>query len=100
MLCCQLLIYSNILKEGAYVRVVATPRMWEGAGESPRDRESLVGHYGLVVELDEITELCLVQFMQPGKLCQRWIEWKCLELESLSDRPALPISKHIFDQCS
>jgi hypothetical protein len=40
------------LQIGDYVMVVKTPQPWDGAGEDPDDRMALIGHIGLVVELD------------------------------------------------
>lgn len=38
---------------GCYVCVSVVPDAWEGSGESLEERMNLVGHIGVVLELDE-----------------------------------------------
>jgi hypothetical protein len=37
---------------GDYVKVIETPDSWEGSGEDEEDRVALIGHVGVIVELD------------------------------------------------
>lgn len=90
------------IRAGDYVRVSKVPGPWEGSGESDADRESLVGHVGVVVEAGVDNDLVLVRFpyhgiIHPGwngEIGQRNIELDCLVLVS---RPSCKLTSHIFE---
>lgn len=89
------------MKPGDYVKVIAAPDPWEGAGESDSDRISLLGHVGIIVEVEPPEgnwgyECALVRFPHVGFEItgQRNIELRCLELVS---SPAVQIAEAIFD---
>lgn len=48
------------MKVGDYVLVNTVPEPWESSGEEQGDREALVGHVGVIVEMDD--ENVLVRF--------------------------------------
>jgi hypothetical protein len=86
------------MKVGDYALIVKVPDAWEGAGEDPEDREALLGHVGLVVEvpdpnqeyfgLDDCVLLRFPWLNSEGVTGQRNVEITALEVVS---SPALPI---------
>lgn len=92
-------------KVGDYVQVIKEPLPWEGAGESREDRISLIGHVGILLELDtdeewaSITEcMAFVGFvgLHTNKAPQRNIEVESLEFVT---RPKRPLSEFYPDNC-
>jgi hypothetical protein len=94
----------------SYIKVIGVPDPWEGSGEDDCDRESLVGHIGIVIEVDiypdfvpdtsrSIRTYYLIRFpytRQEHQTCQRWIEEDKLELVATS--PVNPITQFMFEQ--
>jgi len=88
------------LKVGDYVKVIAIPGPWESSGESDEDRESYVGHVGVILERvlgddDPEFDFCYVSFPltdwevwdERDRSHQRNIERSCLEKVSTPAKP-------------
>ena len=86
------------MKIGDYVKVVKVPDPWEGAGESDSDRESLLGHVGVIVEVGAVDDLALVRFPSVGyydeETGQRNIETSALEI--VAPAPPRRIYRNLF----
>lgn len=84
---------------GDYVKVIAIPDSWEGAGESDSDRESLLGHVGVIVEA-AVEDLVLVRFPSAhwfdSEAGQRNIETSALEI--VAPAPPVPLYSMLFLQ--
>ena len=89
---------------GTYVRVTKVADPWEG-GDSDEDRQTYIGHVGIVVEVDKAGDhryseaMYLVRFPNPAKehqTGQRWFEESALYAVS---QPAIPITQNLFDEC-
>jgi len=93
---------------GDYVKVTKVADPWEG-GDSEEDRETYIGHVGVVVELSPpydpvdgsvVNEaMFLVRFphcIKEHYTGQRWFEEGSVELVSA---PKVPISENLFTEC-
>lgn len=97
-----------MFKVGDYVKVIAIADPWEG-GDSDDDRQTYIGHVGVITEVDAAGCYCdtsvpddtiyLTRFPNQAEehiTGQRWFEERVLELVS---SPAVPISHRLFDEC-
>lgn len=82
------------MRIGDYALIHTIPEAWDGSGEDRADQEALVGHVGLVVEVDEEDGFALLRFPwldAEGVTGQRNIELSALQVVSSSVAP-LPLS--------
>lgn len=88
------------MKIGDYVKVVKVPTSWEGAGESDKNRESLLGHVGVIIEVGAVDDLALVRFPSANdrdiESGQRNIEISALEI--VAPCPPVPLYSMLFLQ--
>jgi len=87
---------------GDYVLVKSVPAHWDGSGESDEDRESLVGHVGIVCESLPDEEMCHIKFadskLHSGKVLDESIGFRNVEYQCLTvlSRPKQPITNYII----
>ena len=82
------------MKIGDYAFIHTKPEAWDGSGESSEDQEALIGHVGLVVEVDNEDGFALLRFPwldAEGVTGQRNVELSALQVVSSCAGP-LPLS--------
>lgn len=79
---------------GDYVLVSSLPESWEGSGEPDEDRQALVGHVGVVVEVTEYDAfVCFPGLKDAVMVAQRNIEFEALTVIS---SPAAPLPDSVY----
>lgn len=91
------------LEVGDYARIIDLPEAWEGSGEDEEDRMALLGHVGLVIEIDDdpndytSCHCALLRFPwlnEEGITGQRNVELSVLEFVS---RPIGSLPTHLIE---